>query len=253
MTMDSAATGGDLLLMSKTWERTVRFRSSRSRVIAEIEQPDQLAVGVSEFNTLSDGIRSTAALELDQDDAIEVSLSEHADLSTDDVIRIAHDVSVGFEPRGDKYDVVDPVLKLDGRSFFAISFDDGKWELIEGADSCRVLATISLFESASRTSGYFTLSVARLGTGHVFLLDEPDEEPGWAQALRAELSDSEAVHLWFDSQEPWVVGIFEAAYRHGQEIDVGSDFDPDWSDTLEIEHSLKLTADETADLWAPRV
>ena len=106
------------------------------------------------------------------------------------------------------------------------------------------------------TSGFFVYSVGRLPSGDIVLVDDMDEMPGAALALRGTYSDLDAVKLYLTriggDEGFYVFPLLLAVFRDHGQIGYASELDSEWSDTLEIRIEVNLTDEDLARLipWA---
>jgi hypothetical protein len=143
---------------------------------------DGSSSAIGTFPSVLAGLGEVGAQKLEWGDSVEIVVSPSADVEVEAIVEAMRSANPEFAPTGTKrYVVYDPPITVNGRRFFGVAFDDGSWEFVENADEYSTIAYVQLFESASRTSGYFTETVGRLPGGEVLELSEPDEDDGCAR------------------------------------------------------------------------
>jgi hypothetical protein len=242
----------DPICTVERWDADVEVFAASGKFIAHIRLDDGTASERS-FDSVTDCLRSLGVVELEAEMCVTVTLKNGAGVTEADVVILALESSPEFEPSGTKLDLTDdPPLRVNDRSFMAIGFDDGTWELVEGADDYTTIASAIDIEMGSMTSGSNTHVVGRLPTGHVFLLEDIDEDPGSTLALRATMSNVDAVITWLDRLDPYIdfARLLKAEYRDGRIIGVGANLDEELTSSLELSCWLDLREDELTELWS---
>lgn len=221
--------------------------------------------GVSVYPSLEDALHDTAELKLSLDDRVSVWLRDDKSDLGDLVLQIARSHSPNFSApnvraclvAGNGYDVI----SLNEVEYVAVPFVDDSYELYSLEDPAfgdsspsptvhSLLATYGEFESESRTSGYSSIDLGRLPDSNVVIIENIDDEPGAVHAFREPMSDVDAVLRWitfldrFTNLPAWE--IVERNFRRPGRIEFASDFNREFSSTLEITTELCLDQTEFA-------
>jgi hypothetical protein len=215
-----------------------------------------LASGATFIECITALLHAEPDLQLCRDACLIITTRADQAVDRNDLIVACRESSPAYSPAGEKYTFDEPTLFIDGGDYVAVPFDDNTFDLvapINGDTFVDVLASLSEIEWASRTSGTSTRSVGRLSTGAVVYIQDLDEDAGDVIAVRAAMSDVDAVADWLESisDDPHdYIGIARAIYADGRTIDRLSDFDDSKSRSYEIAIDIRLDEKGFRDLWA---